>query len=118
MAVNTVIPFPQVSQAVPIPETPQITQAQLERIIFLRNSIAALKAELELSEGITKAALEVGVSIEPGTHIASLKECFRRNISWRDVSVRLAERLYGEGRGSAYAENVLQNTKPDRTVSL
>ena len=118
MAVHTVVPFPGVPQAVPTTETPQITQAQLDRIISLRNSIAALKAELELAEGITKSALEIGITVEPGTHVATLKESFRRNISWRDVAVRLAERLYGEGRGDAHAANVLQNTKPDRTVNL
>ena len=36
----------------------------------------------------------------------------------RVIQVRLAEGLYGEGRGNAYAANVLQNTKPSRTVSL
>ncbi len=36
----------------------------------------------------------------------------------RSVAVRLAERLYGDGRGHAYAENVLQNSKPSKVVSL
>ena len=36
----------------------------------------------------------------------------------RSVAVRLAERLYGDGRDHAYAANVLQNSKPSRTVAL
>ncbi len=32
-------------------------------------------------------------------------------------SERLAVRLYGEGSGLAYCENVLENTKPNRTVT-
>src|SRR5688572_31733099 len=91
-----VIPFPS-------PAKPEITQEQLVRIIELRNSIAALKAELELAEGLTKAALEAGVSVEIGVHVASLKESYKRSVAWKDVSIRLAERLYGDGRGSAYA---------------
>ena len=119
MAVHTVVPSPQVPQVVSFPSTQeQITQAQLERIIALRNQAAALKADLESEEAEVKAELEAGVPIESGTHVASLKEGFRRTISWRDVAVRLAERLYGDGRGHAYAENVLQNTKPSNVVSL
>lgn len=118
MAVNTVIPFPQVPQVIPLSPQEPITQAQLERVIQLRNAVAAFKGHLEKAESQVQTALEAGASIEPGTHVASLKESFRRNISWRDVAVRLAERLYGDGRGNAYAENVLQNTKPSRSVSL
>ncbi len=36
----------------------------------------------------------------------------------RSVAARLAERLYGDGRGHAYAQNVLQNTKATKTLSL
>ena len=120
MAVNTVVPFPEFPQAIPSSETeqPQITQTQLIRVVSLKNMVAALKANLDAAEAEVRAALESGATVEPGVHVASLKESFRRNISWRDVSVRLAERLYGEGRGQAYASNVLENTKADRTVSL
>jgi hypothetical protein len=114
-AVPSVIPFPQV---IPSPEKQIVTQNQLERVIQLRNAVDAFTKHLDKAESEVKTALESGAEVEPGTHVASLKETSRRNISWRDVAVRLAERLYGDGRGNAYAENVLQNTKPSRSVSL
>lgn len=108
-----------VLQAVPFPQPArEVSQAQLKNIISLRNSFAALKSELEAAEVEVKAALESGVPVEPGLHIAALQEHFRRSIAWREVSGRLAERLYGEGRGEAYCENVLQNTHPTRSVEL
>ena len=116
MAIHNLAPLPQV---VPFPSPQeQITQAQLERIIALRNQVADLKSRLETSEAEVKTALEAGTPVEPGVHVCSLKESLRRCIFWRDVAVRLAERLYGEGRGHAYAENVLQNSKPSKIVSL
>ena len=119
MAVHNLAPSPQVPQVVPFtPEAkPQIHQFQLERFIHLRNQAAVLKSQLEAAETELKAALENGVPVEPGTHACSLKESFRPTIAWRDVAVRLAERLWPR-RGSAYCENVLQNTKPSRTVAL
>jgi hypothetical protein len=54
--------------------------------------------------------------LEPGDHRAELKENFRRNVSWKDVVVRLAERLRMDGE--AYCAKVLASTKPSRTVSL
>ena len=116
MAATIVSPTPEV---VPFPSPQeQITQAQLERVIALRNQVAALKAGLESEEADVKTALEAGTPVEPGTHVASLREGFRRTICWRDVAVRLAERLYGNERGEAYCSNVLSNTKPAKTVSL
>ena len=114
-SIRQAVPLPQV---VPFPEKPQITQVQLVRVISIRNMIESLKGDLEVVETQVKAGLEAGVPVEPGTHIARLKECFRRSVAWREIAERLAERLYGEGRGSAYAANVLQNTKPDRSVNL
>jgi hypothetical protein len=122
MAVNTVIPFPVSSQVIPSPAIQivenVITQNQLERVIQLRNAADAFAKYLEKADSGVKAALESVATVEPGTHVASLKEQFKRSIAWKDVAIRLAERLYGDGRGNAYAENVLQNTKPDRSVKL
>ena len=117
MAATIVSPTPKVVP-LPIEARPQIHQFQLERIIALRNQVAGLAVSIETAEAEVKAALESGATVEPGTHVVSLKEIFRRCISWRDVAVRLAERLYGEGRGHAYAENVLQNSKASKVVSL
>ena len=119
MAVHTVEPLSRIPQVVPFPShQEQITQAQIERVIQLRNAVAAFKKHLDTAESEVKTALEAGAPVEPGTHVASLKESFRRNVAWRAVVERLAERLFGEGRGHAYAENVLQNTKPERSVKL
>jgi hypothetical protein len=71
---------------------------------------------VEAAEQAIKARLETGASLEPGDHRAELKENFRRNVSWKDVVVRLAERLKLDGE--AYCAKVLSSTKPTRTVSL
>lgn len=119
MAVHTVVPLPHVPQVIPFPSPEKkITQEQLRRIIALRNQVAALTKDLEAAEDETQTALESGVPVEPGIHVASLKESFRRNIGWREIAERLGDRLYGDGKGYAYCENVLGNTKPSRTVSL
>ncbi len=90
MATAKVTPFPSPAQA---PATPQpITQAEL------------------------KARLEAAGPVEPGDHTARLEEHFRRNVAWKDVVIRLADRLGLDGE--AYCANVLGNTKPARTVSL
>jgi hypothetical protein len=47
---------------------------------------------------------------------AITQQNFRRNVSWKDVVVRLAERL--KLNGEAYCAKVLSSTKPSRTVSL
>ncbi len=108
--------LPQV-QPIPFPNK-QITQTQLERIISLRNQVSALKADLEAAEVEAKTALEAGVEVEPGTHVASLKESFRRNVAWRDIVARLGDRLYGDGKGAAYAARVIAGTKPSRSVQI
>ncbi len=108
--------LPQV-QPIPFPKR-QITQTQLERIISLRNQVSALKADLETAEAEAKTALESGVEVEAGTHVASLKEVFRRNVAWREIVSRLGDRLYGDGKGSAYCARVIASTKPSRSVQL
>ena len=110
------LPSPQANQ-IPFPER-QITQTQLEQIISLRNQVAALKADLETAEAEAKTALEAGVEVEPGTHAASLKESFRRNVAWLEIVSRLGDRLYGDGKGAAYCARVIAGTKPSRIVQL
>jgi|SRR5579864_2692050 len=107
-----VVPFPVV------PQTVEITQLELAALLSLRNRARQIAEQVEAAEKSVRSRLETGAAVEPGEHTAELKESFRRNVGWRDVSERLAERLYGEGRGEAYCENVLQNTKATRTVSL
>jgi len=102
----------------PAPQAAPITQFELAAVLSLRNRARQLEAQIGDAEKSVRTRLEAGVSVEVGEHTASLKESFRRNVGWRDVAERLAERLYGEGRGEAYCGNVLGNTAPTRTVSL
>jgi hypothetical protein len=69
-----------------------------------------------LAKDSIKARLETGASLEPGDHRAELKENLRRNVSWKDVVIRLAERL--KMNGEAYCDRVLASTKPTKTIAL
>lgn len=117
MATPKVIPFPSAAQ---VPQTiPQeVPQAQLAAILELRREARRIQEQLTQVETEVKQALEVGAEVEPGNHIARLKEHFRRAVAWREIGERLADRLYGNGRGFGYCEGVLKSTKPTRTVSL
>ncbi len=119
MATSKVIPLIPRTQAQPIHKPPQeITQGDLSYILATRLEIDRLKANLAEAEASVKARLEAGAAVEHGVYRTWLKENFRRAIAWRDVAERLAERLYGNGRGFGYCEGVLKSTKPTRTVSL
>ena len=96
----------------------EIPQAKLELIILLRNERERLKEQLDAAEAEVRAALEANAPVEPGVHVAELKESLRRNVAWREVAERLGDRLYGDGKGEPYCEKVLSSTKPTRTVSL
>ena len=103
----TVVPFP-----VPQP----ITQLELTALLSLRGRLHQLQEQVEAAEQSIKTRLETGALLESGDQRAELKENFRRNVSWKDVVVRLAERLKMDGE--AYCAKVLSSTKPSRTVSL
>jgi hypothetical protein len=103
----TVIPFP----------APQaITQLELGALLSLRGRLHQLQEQVDTAEQSIHTRLESGASVEPGDHRVALKENFRRNVSWKDVVVRLADRLNMDGE--AYCAKVLSSTKPTRTVSL
>ena len=120
MATPKITPFPSPAQVPEPPHRPpqEITQGDMSYILATRLEIDRLKANLAEAEKSLRSRLEAGASVQYGAFRAWLKEHFRRAVAWREVTERLAERLYGNGRGSAYCENVLQNTKPTRTVSL
>jgi hypothetical protein len=101
---------------VPFPAPQAITQLELTVLLSLRGRLSQLEEQVEAAEGSIKARLDTGASLEPGDHRADLKENLRRNVSWKDVVVRLAERL--KMNGEAYCARVLSSTKPTRTVSL
>jgi hypothetical protein len=110
-------PVPQSKLAVvPFPAPQAITQLELTVLLSLRGRLSQLEEQVETAEQSIKARLETGALLEPGDHKAELKENFRRNVSWKDVVVRLAERLKLDGE--AYCAKVLSSTKPSRTVSL
>ena len=105
-----VVSFPQSVPAI------EISQQDLVDLIEARNTFAKLKKHVENLEESVQTRLEAGAAVEPGVHVAELKEGFRRNVSWKDVVIRLAERL--KLNGEAYCAKVLAATKPSRTVSL
>src|SRR5258708_29153876 len=104
------------AQVVQFPASEAITQLELTVLLSLRGRLSQLEEQVETAEQSIKARLETGASLEPGDHRAELKENFRRNVSWKDVVIRLAERLKLDGE--AYCAKVLSSTKPSRTVSL
>lgn len=106
--------FPVFSGLHTVPE--QISQLEIEMFLSLRNQLAKLQAQVDAEEETLKARIASGATVESGVHIAQLKESFRRNVGWKDVVIRLAERLKLDGE--AYCARVLAATKPTKTVSL
>jgi lactate dehydrogenase-like 2-hydroxyacid dehydrogenase len=101
---------------VPFPAPQAVTQLELATLLSLRGRLHQLEEQVQEATQSIKTRLETGAILEPGDHRAELKENFRRNVSWKDVVVRLAERLRMDGE--AYCAKVLSSTKPSRTVSL
>ena len=102
---------------VPFPAPQAVSQLELLALLSLRARLHQIEQQVEAAESSIKSRLEAGCSIEEGDHNAGLKESFRRNVSWKDVAVRLANKLY-YGKGMSYVERILRKTKPSRTVSL
>jgi alkanesulfonate monooxygenase SsuD/methylene tetrahydromethanopterin reductase-like flavin-dependent oxidoreductase (luciferase family) len=94
----------------------QITQTELVLFLSLRVRLQQLDEQVAAAQEDFKARFAAGALVQPGDHRAELKENFRRNVSWKDVTVRLAQRLKMDGE--AYCAKVLSSTKPSRTVSL
>jgi hypothetical protein len=108
--VSQVVSFPQTTPAV------EILQSELVELIDAHNLVAQLEQRIERIESSIQARLEAGASLEPGVHVATLRENFRRSVAWKDVAIRLANRLKMDGE--AYCARVLAATRPTRTVSL
>jgi hypothetical protein len=101
---------------VPFPAPQGITQLELAALLSLRGRLHQLQEQVESAEQSIKTRLETGATLEPGDLRAEFKENFRRNVSWKDVTVRLAKRL--RMNGEAYCAKVLNSTKPTRSISL
>ncbi|MGB6876120.1 MAG: hypothetical protein WBD87_08800 [Candidatus Acidiferrales bacterium] len=93
-----------------------VTQCELDELIEFQNLRAQLDARISSIEDSLKTRLEAGAAVESGVHVCRLKESFRRNVAWKAVVLRLAEKLgYNP---EAYAANVLSHTAPTRSVSV
>jgi hypothetical protein len=101
---------------VPFPAPQAITQSEVATLLSLRGRLHQLEEQVQQAEQSIKMRLETGAFLEPGDHRAELRENFRRNVSWKDIVIRLAERLRMDGE--AYCAKVLASTKPSRSVSL
>jgi hypothetical protein len=101
---------------VPFPAPNPITQLELLALLSLRGRLHQLQEQVQEAEQSIKTRLETGAYLEPGDHRAELKENLRRNVFWKEVAIRLANRLKMDGE--LYRARVLASTKPARTVSL
>jgi hypothetical protein len=106
--------FPTFSPLHTQPET--ISQEELGLLLSLRGRLKQLQDDIATEEESLRTRLQAGAIVEPGDHFAQLKENNRRNVSWKDVSIRLANRLKLDGE--MYCARVLASTKPTKTVSL
>jgi hypothetical protein len=93
-----------------------ISQTELGLLLSLRGRLKQLQEQIATEEESLKTRLQAGAILEPGDHTAELKENNRRNVSWKDVAIRLANRLKWDGE--MYCARVLAATKPTKTVSL
>jgi hypothetical protein len=106
-----VVPFPQSVPAVEV-----ISQLELELILSLRGRLKQLQEQVASEEESLKTRLQSGAVVESGDHTAELKENDRRNVSWKEVAIRLANRLKWDGE--MYCARVLAATRPTKTVSI
>lgn len=106
----------QKSAVVPFPASQPITQLEIAALLSLRGRLHQLEEQVEAAEQNIQARLEAGSSVEGGYHSAKLNTNSRRNVAWKDVVVRLADRLKMDG--AAYCARVLASTKPTKTITL
>jgi hypothetical protein len=102
---------------VPFPAPETVTQLELSALLSLRGRLHQLEGQVESAESSIKSRLQAGGSVEEGDHSVELKTSLRRNVSWKDVATRLADKLYF-GKGLNYVERILRKTKPTPSTSL
>jgi hypothetical protein len=98
------------------PQIETVTQDEIRLLLSLRGRLHQLELQLESAEQSIKQRLEQGAGVEPGDHTATLETSFRRNVSWKSVAERLADRFKLDGR--AFVARVLAATRPTPVVSL
>src|ERR1700722_15803639 len=74
-----------------------ISQTELGLLLSLHGRLKQLQEQIATEEESLKTRLQAGATVEPGDHFAELKENNRRNVSWKDVAIRLATRLKWDG---------------------
>ena len=109
--VSHVVPFPQ-----SVPAVEPISQTELSLLLSLHGRLEQVEQQIATAEASIQARLAAGAEIQPGDHTATLKENSRRSVAWKDVAIRLADRLKLDGE--MYCARVLAATKPTKTVSL
>src|SRR5580692_3202520 len=109
MATQTVAQHPHVVQfPQSVPAVEQISQTELALLLSLRGRLKQLQTDIAAEEESLKNRRQAGAVIEPGDHTAELKENSRRNVAWKDVCIRLADRLKLDGE--MYCARVLAAT--------
>lgn len=83
-----VVPFPQ-----SVPAVEPITQLEFEMYLSLCNQLEQLKAQISTEEEALRARLEAGATVDPSNRVVELKQHLRRTVAWKDVAIRLADRL-------------------------
>ena len=101
---------------VPFPAPEPITQLEIAAFLSLRARLHQIQDQVSQAKQPIKARLETGGFVAPGDRRAELKENFRRNVAWKAVVIRLAERL--RLNGETHCAKVLNSTKSTRTVSV
>ena len=85
-------------------------------MLSLRGRLKQIQEQVAAEEESLKTRLQSGAIVESGDHTAELKENSRRSVGWKDVAIRLADRLQLDGE--MYCARVLAATKPTRSISL
>lgn len=87
-----------------------VSQLELESIARMKRDIELAEVAVKDAEARVMGALQSGAMIEPGVRVAEIKLSERRNVSWKDVVIRL--------KGDGYVSQVLSHTKPDVSTRL
>jgi hypothetical protein len=102
----------------PVPTVEPITQLEIAVLLSLRNRARQLSEQIADAEASIQTRIEANAAVETGEHTAELRESSRRSVAWRVVAERLADRVFGNGKGDGYCERILNATRPSRTVTL
>ncbi len=95
-----------ISKASPEP----ITQNELALLLSLRGRLKQLEEQVASAEQSMRQRLDDRAAVEAGDHTAKLETGFRRDVSWKSVTERLAYRFKLDGE--AYVARVLAATGP------